>query len=52
MERDKQREDDLKSWGYEIIRFKNQEIHQQLEIVLATIEIKTIEFLNQTKNIQ
>jgi cyclase len=52
MERDKRREDDLKNWGYEIIRFKNQEVEQHLGTVLTTIEIKTIEFLKQAKNIQ
>ena len=34
---DKQRENDLKSWGYTIIRFKNEEIKNNIEFVLAEI---------------
>ncbi len=52
IERDTQRENDLKKWGYEIIRFRNCDIHKRLDYVLKIIENKTIEFLNQTKNIQ
>jgi imidazole glycerol-phosphate synthase subunit HisF len=50
--RDKQREDNLRAWGYEIIRFTNEQIHTAIESVIRTIEIKTVEFLKHTKNIQ
>lgn len=50
--RDKQREDDLRAWGYEIIRFTNEQIHTAIQSVIRTVEIKTVEFLKRTKNIQ
>jgi cyclase len=48
--RDKQREDDLRAWGYEIIRFTNEQIHTDIECVIRTIEIKTTEFLKPPKS--
>jgi len=50
--RDKQRENDLKAWGYEVIRFRNEQIHTDIESVIRTLEMITTEFLKQAKNIQ
>ena len=49
-ERDKQRENDLKAWGYEVIRFRNEQIHTDIESVIRTIEIKSMEFLKPSKS--
>ena len=41
-----QRESELRKWGYEVIRFTNQELFQNIEKVLQTIK-KKVEELNQ-----
>ena len=41
-----QRESELRNWGYEVIRFTNQELFQNIEKVLQTIK-KKVEELNQ-----
>ena len=43
---DEQRESELRHWGYEVIRFTNQELFQNIEKVLQTIR-KKVEELNQ-----
>ena len=43
---DEQRESELRNWGYEVIRFTNQELFQNIEKVLQTIK-KKVEELNQ-----
>ncbi|MEO6455945.1 MAG: DUF559 domain-containing protein [Ginsengibacter sp.] len=43
---DKIRQADLKSWGYKVIRFSNEQISGQIEIVLETIK-QTIIFQQQ-----
>jgi len=40
---DEQREGDLKRWGYEIIRFTNEELFRDIEKVLLTIKLKVEE---------
>ena len=37
-ERDEQREAELRSWGYRILRFKNKEVLQNINKVLLTIK--------------
>jgi very-short-patch-repair endonuclease len=43
---DEQRESELRNWGYEVIRFTNQELFQNIEKVLQTFK-KKVEELNQ-----
>lgn len=45
-EYDERRENDLKSWGYNIIRFSNQQVLQQRELVLTEIN-SVVEVLNK-----
>jgi very-short-patch-repair endonuclease len=40
---DEQRESELRKWGYEVIRFTNQELFQNIEKVLQTIKKKVEE---------
>jgi cyclase len=40
---DEQRENDLRIWGYEIIRFTNEELFRDTEKVLLTIKAKAEE---------
>ena len=40
---DVQREADLRKWGYEVIRFTNEELFQNREKVLITIKLKVDE---------
>ncbi len=40
---DEQRESELKKWGYEIIRFTNEELFQNIEKILQTIKQKVEE---------
>jgi very-short-patch-repair endonuclease len=40
---DEQRETDLRRWGYEVIRFTNEELFQNIEKVLLTIKLKVDE---------
>ncbi|HSC54561.1 MAG TPA: endonuclease domain-containing protein [Phnomibacter sp.] len=46
--RDQQREDDLKSWGYEVIRFKNAQVFKNVESVMAIMEEKVTAFLDKS----
>ena len=43
---DEQRESELRNWIYEVIRFTNRELFQNIEKVLQTIK-KKVEELNQ-----
>ena len=40
---DEQRETDLRNWGYQIIRFTNEELFENIDIVLLTIKSKVEE---------
>ena len=40
---DEQRESDLKSWGNKVIRFKNEEVFEDIQKVLLTIKVKVEE---------
>lgn len=40
---DEQRENDLRKWGYAIIRFRNEELFSDTEKVLLTIKAKAEE---------
>jgi very-short-patch-repair endonuclease len=42
---DERRENDLKSWGYSIIRFKNEDVLKQVDNTLAEINL-TVRNLN------
>ena len=44
---DERRENDLKSWGYNIIRFSNQQVLKKREFVLAEIN-SVVEILNKS----
>jgi very-short-patch-repair endonuclease len=46
---DKERENDLKKWGYTIIRFTNQEVASQSEEVMRIITEKILELNNLQK---
>jgi cyclase len=45
---DEQRENDLREWGYQVIRFTNEELFQNIDKVLITIKLK-IEALKPVK---
>lgn len=45
---DEEHEADLRKWGYEIIRFTNEDLFQNIEKVLFTIKLKVDE-LSQVK---
>lgn len=38
IERDIQRQNDLQSWGYKVIRFKNEEVMKTVELVIDKIK--------------
>lgn len=48
-EADLNRENDLKNWGYKVIRFSNQQIMNQIEYVLECIKKKIIEITTLSK---
>ena len=43
---DEHRESELRKWGYEIIRFTNEELFQDINKVLTTIKLKVEELTN------
>lgn len=43
----KKRENDLKSWGYSVTRFKNEDILKQVDKILAEIN-STVKNLNNS----
>lgn len=42
---DEQRENELRKWGYQVIRFTNEELFQDIEKVLQTIKLKVEELI-------
>jgi very-short-patch-repair endonuclease len=51
-EKDKTREDDVKAWGYNIVRFSNQEVFRQVEAVINAIRTKANEIIESNHHNQ
>jgi cyclase len=49
---DEQRETDLRRWGYEVIRFTNDELFKNIEKVLLTIKLKVDEQAEAKKDFE
>ncbi len=48
--RDKRKEIELKKWGITVLRFRDEDVHGDLENVLRGIELYIVDFVKHTPN--